>query len=367
MEEEMYTIDTEKKDNYQVNEFTLRCIRIATFIYMGSFVLNIMGVFIIDSKIMNIGIVGTAVFFVLSHVIGHISGLENTFTKYFLLFCFVSMITFFSTILSYHTTMFMLVPMICSVQYHSKKVTIYIYILTCIGFCVSVFVGFQVGVCDANMLLLTTTTKSEYVKKLLDGNFTINSNYFLLFLFYVFPRCMIVTAMIPLLNHITTEIQDKTAREIEARRLVEVDGLTGLYNRNKYLSMVKEYYPNCDSIAVIYCDLNNLKTVNDTKGHEYGDLLIIGMAKVLKKFNSKQCFTYRIGGDEFVTILENPMPEQAEQLMYQIKQEALGKDVGEGVVLSVAVGLAQGSCENVESIIKKADEQMYAQKADMKI
>lgn len=39
--------------------------------------------------------------------------------------------------------------------------------------------------------------------------------------------------MIPLLNYITTEIQDKTAREIEARRLVEVDGLTGLYNRSK--------------------------------------------------------------------------------------------------------------------------------------
>ena len=67
---------------------------------------------------------------------------------------------------------------------------------------------------------------------------------------------MILTALIPLQNYITGEMQKKTAREIEARRMVEIDGLTGLYNRNKYMTMIKEYYPKCKKIAVIYCDLN---------------------------------------------------------------------------------------------------------------
>lgn len=356
----------DENDEYKSNAFTLKCIKIAALIYLGSWFLNIIGIFIIDSKIMNMGMIGTVIFLAGSHIVGYLAGLEKPMTKYLLLLCLISMLTFFSIILSYHTTMFMLFPMIYSVQYHSKKVTTYIYILTCIGFFVSVFLGFHIGVCDANMLLLTTNTTAECIEELTEGSFSINTSYFLLFLFYVFPRCMILTALIPLQNHITTEIQQKTAREIEARRLMEMDALTGLYNRNKYLSMIKEYYPTCRTIAVIYCDLNNLKTVNDSKGHESGDLLIIGMANVLKKFNSKHCCTYRIGGDEFVTILENPMPHQAEQLIEKIKKEAEEKEVAKGISLSVAVGLAQGSCVSVEHIINEADVKMYEEKACMK-
>lgn len=362
----MSRIIAERNDEYKENIFTLKCIRVAAAVALGSGLLNVLGVFIIDKYIMGTAVIGAVIFLGISHLVGFAIGMERVYTKYILLFFLIAMLTFFGTVLSYHTTMFMLFPMIYSITYHSKRVTMYIYVLTCIGFLVSVFVGFRVGICDANMLLLTTGKTEMYIQKLREGNLSINTGYFVLFLYYVFPRCLILTALIPLQNYITGEMQKKTAREIEARRMVEIDGLTDLYNRNKYLTMIKDYYPKCKSIAVIYCDLNNLKVTNDTRGHENGDLLIISMAKLLKKFNSEQCLTYRIGGDEFVTIIENPMPGQAEQLAEKIRKETAKTEVEQGILLSAAVGFSQGSCKNVEEVINAADEQMYAQKAFMK-
>lgn len=357
-----------KQVNYEEkkNKFTLRCIKIATVIYTIAWILNILGIFIIDSKIMNSGMIGTIIFLSLSVLFEHATDLGNPHAKYILIFFLISMVTFFSTILTYHTTMFMLFPMIYCIQYHSKKVTVYTYVLTCIGFLISVFVGFRVGVCDANMLLLTTDTTSVYADKLVQGSFDINNSYFPLFLFYIFPRCLILAALIPLQNHITAEIKDKTVREIETRRLVEIDGLTGLYNRNKYIDMLSGHYHSCNNIAVIYCDLNNLKKVNDTNGHEYGDILIIGIANILKKYTSIQCNTYRLGGDEFVTILENPKSGQGLKLFNDIKEDIDKCELEGGLVLSVAIGLAEGVGDNVEDIINKADELMYKDKARMK-
>ena len=227
-------------------------------------------------------------------------------------------------------------------------------------------VGFNYGVCDANMVFITVNKTSVFLEKMESGLVSINRDYMPLILYYVFPRCLIVAAFIPMQNYITTEIQKKTEREIETRRLLERDALTGLYNRSKYLSMINEHYPNCKNVAVIYCDLNNLKEINDSRGHEFGDMLIIGMANVLKKFDSKHCFNYRIGGDEYVTILENPAPGQAEELERGIKNGAIGKDLGQGIILSVAVGLAEGSADSIDSVISKADEMMYAEKNRMK-
>lgn len=358
------TVNT--KEEYRNNTFTLKCINIAGLIYSGAWLLNVAGIFIIDSKIMNTGMIGTILFLISGYIVGHTAGLNRRCTKYLLLFILIAMLTFVTSMLSYHTTMFMIFPMIYSVQYHNKRVSQYIYILTCIGFFVSVFLGFRVGVCDANMLLLTTGTSAFHIEQLKSGEFLINTNYFQLFLFYVFPRCMILTAVVPLQNYIVNEIQNKTIREMEARRMMEIDGLTGLYNRNKYLQMMTDHYSKSSNVAVIYCDINNLKTTNDSMGHEYGDLLITGMADVLKDFRSEQIMLYRIGGDEFIAIIDNPQPGQAEKIARQIRREAVGKDVGQGVSLSVAIGVAQGAGINAEQVISKADERMYKEKANIK-
>lgn len=69
----------------------------------------------------------------------------------------------------------------------------------------------------------------------------------------------------------------------------ETDSLTRLFNKNKYNEMVSMYYPNVNNITVIFWDLNNLKIINDTYGHEYGDKALSALASVLYAHSDEQC------------------------------------------------------------------------------
>ncbi len=82
-----------------------------------------------------------------------------------------------------------------------------------------------------------------------------------------------------------------------------MDVLTGLNNRRAYENCLVGISPESD-VCAVFCDVNSLKTVNDTMGHEEGDKLIKKMADILREvFSEKEIF--RISGDEFVVILQN--------------------------------------------------------------
>ncbi len=88
-------------------------------------------------------------------------------------------------------------------------------------------------------------------------------------------------------------------------RLGNMDSLTGLYNRNKYNNdIANSYTSTSENIAVMYLDLDNMKSINDSFGHSIGDKLLIATAKILKE-TFVGANIYRIGGDEFVVICCN--------------------------------------------------------------
>ena len=109
--------------------------------------------------------------------------------------------------------------------------------------------------------------------------------------------------------------------------------------------MVSMYYPNVNNITVIFWDLNNLKIINDTYGHEYGDKALSALASVLYAHSDEQCRrVYRFGGDEFVMIIDNPHDGEADR------------------IISSAVGIASGNGSDIIEIVKNADSAMYADK-----
>ena len=84
------------------------------------------------------------------------------------------------------------------------------------------------------------------------------------------------------------------------------DGLTGLGNRTAYLEQLQEYEENAASfsqVGVVYLDVNNLKKVNDTQGHEFGDQLIRLAAHIIEESFGRFGKAYRIGGDEFCVLI----------------------------------------------------------------
>ena len=134
------------------------------------------------------------------------------------------------------------------------------------------------------------------------------------------------------------------------------DMLTGLYNRNRYIERLEAYKQVQDQqIGAIYIDLNGLKKVNDEQGHRAGDELIVRAAGTIAGIFAEDA--YRVGGDEFVVILLDVSREEfarkTEQLRRQMQENSVDASIG---------GVWQASTENLENLLRRADENMYREK-----
>lgn len=151
------------------------------------------------------------------------------------------------------------------------------------------------------------------------------------------------------------------------------DYLTGLYNRTAfaehkklfYNAMIEQQIP----IGVIQFDVNNLKYMNDTFGHEKGDELIKLTAEGLK--NSFQRFgrCYRMGGDEFLVVLTGNDPEADYRLGIQLLHsycEEINQTNMSDFSFEVAHGFVLSKGQVLEDVIKEADGKMYHNKRILK-
>nr|WP_255726834.1 sensor domain-containing diguanylate cyclase [Sporosarcina sp. ACRSM] len=166
------------------------------------------------------------------------------------------------------------------------------------------------------------------------------------------------------------DITEKVEMQQELRYLSTHDILTGLYNRNYFEKIIERYNNeiNCP-IALILCDLDELKGINDTFGHVEGDKILQQSAKMIREFFSKNATVARIGGDEFVIILPNHTSLQAEMLCQEF--EAQIADFNEKTKerkLSLSLGHAstERSIGNMDNLLTQADKRMYQNKNDKK-
>lgn len=147
----------------------------------------------------------------------------------------------------------------------------------------------------------------------------------------------------------------------------EEDHLTTLKNKRAYSKQI-QFFNSCDSIGVLFLDINNLKITNNTYGHAAGDELIVSVAKVIKKYTTKGAFSYRFGGDEFVMIFTNINKEKFlsfnEILLKEFSKIKLEFSPLE---VSVAIGqIYENNQIDIECLLKKADSSMYEAKNNMK-
>ena len=165
---------------------------------------------------------------------------------------------------------------------------------------------------------------------------------------------------------------DAIIEEEKNRRMLysmaHVDHMTGLSNRRSF----DEYMDSCrglpveDELVFMSFDLNNLKEVNDTRGHEFGDRLIAGAAECMKKVLGGYGTIYRTGGDEFVAVLT----VQKSQLkdMVGALEKCFGAWRSDGSnSLSISMGYVCGyeDCAGtIDDMRREAEKRMYAHKAD---
>ncbi|MBD2302971.1 MULTISPECIES: diguanylate cyclase [Nostocales] len=121
------------------------------------------------------------------------------------------------------------------------------------------------------------------------------------------------TAALAAINtHLQQEISDRKAAEAEIRRLSITDELTGLYNRRGFVILAQQQLKQIQRSQIptglLFIDLDGLKTINDTLGHEMGDNAITSAADLLKNTFRESDILARLGGDEFVVLLQGRDP-----------------------------------------------------------
>ena len=160
----------------------------------------------------------------------------------------------------------------------------------------------------------------------------------------------------------------------DARSMAYTDSLTGLSNRNAYEDAIKrldaQITDGTAGFSIAVFDINGLKEANDKYGHEFGDLMITTVSDILTACVNTD-YLYRIGGDEFVAILEHSDKTAFEPIFAFIDQKLAEKgnvltDGTNTSFLAVSKGaaaFAKGTDTEIKTVFKRADEAMYADKA----
>ena len=163
-------------------------------------------------------------------------------------------------------------------------------------------------------------------------------------------------------------------REKELRFSANRDSLTGLRNTTSYKRWVEEFDKEIENktanFGVVVFDLNLLKATNDTYGHDVGDKLIVTAAKLISDV-FKRSPVFRIGGDEFLAVLQHRDLKDCEKLFAQLDFECANTRIEENgeMPISIARGFAMFDPDkdlNFNDVFKRADNTMYENKRKSK-
>ena len=155
------------------------------------------------------------------------------------------------------------------------------------------------------------------------------------------------------------------------RELALLDGLTGLYNRKGFSFLTSQHMAlakrNQRKLLLFYMDLDGMKTINDTLGHDAGDGALIKTSQLLRQTFRDSDVISRLGGDEFVALALESKNYDKEVIVKRLQQNIeMGNKYGrDDFNLSISIGVAEYSSDNpveIEPLLKQADRAMYTNK-----
>jgi diguanylate cyclase (GGDEF)-like protein len=160
------------------------------------------------------------------------------------------------------------------------------------------------------------------------------------------------------------------------RELSIVDDLTQLYNSRHFYHQLKMEINRADRYGqpltvLLLLDLDDFKRFNDTYGHIEGDLVLLRLGQVVKRFLRQTDSAYRYGGEEFTILLPMTTSEAgaviAERIRTEFKKETFSPAPGQDVHVTVSIGLAQYKTkEEMKAFVHRVDQLMYLGKKNGK-
>lgn len=150
------------------------------------------------------------------------------------------------------------------------------------------------------------------------------------------------------------------------RSLIERDSLTELYNRrsggHRLTSTMEKAKSENTPFTLIIGDIDFFKSVNDTYGHQCGDMVLKNVARILRKHMKDKGYAIRWGGEEFLLVYENSRLEEAYEALNAMLEEIRGTCVRYGdnqVYITMTFGMVCDSSKELKDLLRDADDKLY--------
>lgn len=148
--------------------------------------------------------------------------------------------------------------------------------------------------------------------------------------------------------------------------LATTDSLTGCANRRALIERTPEMLENqFSSAAVLLIDIDKFKSINDKNGHEAGDSALMHFANEVQKQLTPADKLFRIGGEEFVLLLNGLDSTQAEEKANSIRTHIANTPTEQNIQFTVSIGMVmkeKGQSANIEQLLQAADKRLYVAK-----
>ncbi|MCD7968048.1 MAG: GGDEF domain-containing protein [Clostridiaceae bacterium] len=164
------------------------------------------------------------------------------------------------------------------------------------------------------------------------------------------------------------ERAEHVKRQMILQKLAYIDGLTGAFTRRYAMEMLESMQKDGLEVTVAYIDVNGLKKVNDTLGHQEGDRYLKLIADSLNESLNKSDILSRIGGDEFMIVSNSAEKEGLESMLKKVN-ELLGTAGREGYRPSFSYGVVSAPHKepfDLEELLRESDRRMYVNKMQFK-
>jgi diguanylate cyclase (GGDEF)-like protein/PAS domain S-box-containing protein len=190
-----------------------------------------------------------------------------------------------------------------------------------------------------------------------------------------FPADVLLTAMEldgkTVVQAVVRDITERKGLEARLQTMSVVDELTGLYNRRGFLTLCQQQLKMADrtkeSILFLFADLDRMKWINDTLGHQTGDRALAETAGILKQTFRESDIIGRMGGDEFAVLAIGITDETPEVVTARLHgtTEAFNKSGARAYVISLSIGVVRYDPEkpcSLDALMAQADGLMYEEK-----
>jgi diguanylate cyclase (GGDEF)-like protein/PAS domain S-box-containing protein len=166
-------------------------------------------------------------------------------------------------------------------------------------------------------------------------------------------------------------ITERKRMEQELYRMAITDSLTGLYNRRFQIGMIKDAIHTANRYNIPFCiailDIDWFKSINDTYGHEMGDMVLVKIAECLKENTRSTDIVARWGGEEFLILLRKTTLEGALKLAEKLRKEMQKIVIHPIPPITISIGLAEyNKNESLNDVVARADDALYEAKAEGK-